>query len=345
MDRKQKCSRCILPETFPKITFSEEGVCNFCLDYEPFPVLGETKLREILKAGKGETYDCVVPISGGKDSTYALYFAVKILGLKAIAVNYDSGFQSDSAKENMRNTCRKLNVPLIVKEADYENHVKMLKEILRISEIAGSFFGICGNCEANIRTVAINTAKEYKAPLILYGDSVYESTGTHSFMGMQALIRKMHIRDAIKLSFHISRYCFYSVRQRIQMKVPIKSRFLPIGSVPFPRKGIRVIHFFDYIKWDSMNMASLLEEELGWKYPNGHVDRFDCLLHCFGTHHWLQACGISVDGFTYSNMIRDNRLERDAALLRERAIKESVEKECLETIGKIGLKDYKMPDF
>lgn len=45
-------------------------------------------------------YTFVIPISGGKDSTFVLYYAVKTLGLRAIAVNYDSGLQSDLAEKN-----------------------------------------------------------------------------------------------------------------------------------------------------------------------------------------------------------------------------------------------------
>lgn len=334
-----------MPETFPKITFNDKGVCNFCLDHKAVRILGETKLREILQADKGGTYDCAVPISGGKDSTYVLYYAIEVLKLKVIAVNYDSGFQSDLARENMQNICRILNVPFVVRKADYENQVKMLREILRISEIVGSLFGICGNCEVNIRTVAMNTAKENKAPLILYGSSRYEETGIHSFEGIRSFITKISKRNIVKLLYHVSGYSFYSIRQRMQMKVPIRYRFVPIKSVPFPKKGIRVINFYDYIEWDSIDKGSFLKEKLGWKSPGDHAHRFDCLLHCLGNHKWLKECGISTDGFNYSTMIRGNRMKREDALLIERAVEERLEKECLETIEKIGLKDYKMPEI
>jgi tRNA(Ile)-lysidine synthase TilS/MesJ len=346
MEETKRCSRCILPETFPGIAFNEQGVCNFCSNHRTVSVLGEAKLREILHAEKGRTYDCVVPISGGKDSTYVLYYAVKILNLKVIAVNYDSGFQCDLAIANAKHTCDILNVPLVVKKADYKTHAKMLKESLLVSEIVGTFFGTCGNCGVNIRTAAINTAKEYDVPFILEGSSIYEKTGTHFFVGLKGLVMKIPImkapRSVLRLLFHMTKYCFYSIRQRIQMKVAIRYRFRPRCSVPFPKK-IGVIHFFDYVEWDTINKVSFLEEKLGWKYPGDHEHRFDCLLHCFISHRWLQDSGISSDGFTYSTLTRENRMKREDAISKEIATKERLEKECLESIEKVGLRDYKMP--
>jgi len=347
MKEIKRCSRCILPETFPKITFNEERICNFCLSHKTVSVLGEAKLKGILDTKKGKFYDCVVPVSGGKDSTYVLYYAVKILKLKAIAVNYDSGFLSDLAKENMKNACRILNVPLVVVKCDYENQVKMIKETLYISEILGTFFGTCGNCEANIRYVSAYVAKENKVPFILYGRSPFEETGivdsfiynNNTFVNK---IVKKNIREIMKLLFHIIKYCFHSLQQIIQMKIPIRFRFLPIGSVPFPNKEIRFINFYDYIQWDLTNNVSILKEKLGWRFPSNHPHRFDCVLHCFANHRWLQASGISQDGFDYSTMIRENRVKRNDAILWERIVRERIEEEYPKTIEKIGLKDFKM---
>ena len=63
----RRCTTCILPETFPGITFNAEGVCNYCLAYEPVKVRGEQELENVLARyrNKGEKYDCIAPISGG----------------------------------------------------------------------------------------------------------------------------------------------------------------------------------------------------------------------------------------------------------------------------------------
>lgn len=338
-----RCTRCILPETFPGIELDDQGECSYCSNQKRSAVLGEAKLKEVLASETGRTYDCVVPINGGKDSTYVLYYAVKVLGLRALAINYDSGFQSELARDNARSVSNVLDVPLVVLEADYETHVTMLKEILRVSEIAGTFFHVCMNCEVNIRTSAINSARQYNVPFILYGSSRFESIGNHDFLGKKAFMKRIPKRRVPELSFHLAKYSVHSIRQRIQMKVPLRSRFSPIRGVPFPEQKPRIIYFFDYVEWNSMDKVSFLREALGWKSPGAHDDRFDCLLHCFGNHHWLQACGVSVDGFTYSNMVRGTRMKRDDALRKEKAVVERTEEDCQEVLKRLGLEDYQMP--
>jgi len=289
----------------------------------------------------------VVAFSGGKDSTYALYYAVKILNLKVIAVNYDAGFTSDLAKENMANACKILNVPLVVKTAPHNTQVEMVKETLRISEITGVFFGQCGNCETNVRVAAIQVAKENKVPFILYGSSRTESAGAPPFISWGAFIRRIlkprKIKDMIRLWFHLGRYYYLNVRQGTEMGYrPIRMRFWPKPRVPFP-KGIRAIRFYDYIEWDTINKLSLLEKELGWKSKGGKKHRFNCPLRWFSNHAWTQQSGISIDGFNFSTWIRGNHMSREDAFIGESAVEERAEEECFNVIERVGLKDYKMP--
>ena len=77
----KRCKKCILPENYPGITFNEEGICNYCLTYKKREYYGEEELKKILEAyrNKNGNYDCIVGISGGRDSAYALYYLVNII--------------------------------------------------------------------------------------------------------------------------------------------------------------------------------------------------------------------------------------------------------------------------
>ena len=93
----------------------EDGICTLCKIHDRSPrfekdPLGKDKLLEKLTSRASDNYDCVVPVSGGKDSTYALFYVVKELGLKPLAVSADSGFVVESAMENIENICEKLSV-------------------------------------------------------------------------------------------------------------------------------------------------------------------------------------------------------------------------------------------
>jgi hypothetical protein len=354
MKEIKTCSKCILPETFPNISFNAEGVCNFCLNRQPGSLLGEAKLKEILYSKKGKTYDCVIPISGGKDSTYILYYAVKILNLRAIAVNYDSGVQADLAMENTKGACARLNVPLIVSKADYKTQVKMLRETLHVSESIRFFYGFCGNCGTNIKTAAINIAKKYKVPFILCGGTSSEGLRGTYVTSIHKTLRRIPKRTALKILLRFVKYYYLSIRQRMQMKVPLEYRFRPrrhmhiTNNETFPNKGApgnetKFINIYDYVGWDPLSTASFLEEQIGWKHPSEREGRFDCLVHCLGNHNWLQRCGISSDGVIYSKLVSLNRMSREDAISRENKVKETVEKECQEIIEKLGLTGYKIP--
>jgi hypothetical protein len=69
----KRCNRCLLPETYPNIRYNGDGICNYCLSYTPIEYKGKTKLEELLDTyrnrNKGEKYDCVVAVNGGRDST------------------------------------------------------------------------------------------------------------------------------------------------------------------------------------------------------------------------------------------------------------------------------------
>ena len=95
------CSRCIIDTTVPGVTFDIKGECNFCrlhdkldkrysLDEEGRDRL-EKLIESIKKAGRNKRYDCIVGISGGRDSTYTLYL-VKKMGLRPLAVHFNDGF-------------------------------------------------------------------------------------------------------------------------------------------------------------------------------------------------------------------------------------------------------------
>jgi hypothetical protein len=114
----QRCLKCILPSTMPFIKFDEKGICNYCKHYEK---------RNIVKYNFDETNalfdkfrktntqaDCIVPLSGGRDSCFALHLATKKFNLKAVAYTYDWGLITDLARRNISRMCSKLNVENII---------------------------------------------------------------------------------------------------------------------------------------------------------------------------------------------------------------------------------------
>lgn len=371
----RSCTRCILPDTYPGITFNEDGVCNYCQGYAPFhKSLGKEALLELLRsagAKKGE-YDCIVPISGGKDSTYILYYSVKVLGLRPVAVMHNSGYQHELAIANARRACRLLDVPL--HEANTSGWIRraMLKASLRVSAQINEFWHACGNCEAIIRTISARAARAYHTPFILWGSSALESGDAATYVAYKNLgvdsghsypvfvlkkilhvISKMRhesgylktVRSIIRahLDPHAIRYSLLSILQRLNIGFPINYALRPHVVPPFDGLKVRFVHFFDYIEWDSINVIRTLEQELGWVHPEGRESRWDCALHCLGNYDCIMRTSVSIEGVNSCNFIREGKMKRDAALEKERDILDSISGECAALIGTLELKNFRMP--
>ena len=170
------CTSCILPESYPGIAFNDEGVCNYCLEYEPDrQPLGQAELLAVLNSKeRAGPYDCVVPVSGGKDSTFILYYIVKELKLNPLVVSYNSGYQHELAAENVKTACDILNVKLEEFSSPGDIQTKLLKTSYILSTKVGRIWG-CANCAAILRILPTLAANRYKVPFVIYGDSRFES--------------------------------------------------------------------------------------------------------------------------------------------------------------------------
>jgi N-acetyl sugar amidotransferase len=137
------CTRCVMSDTDPDISFDAEGRCNHCTDYLDRlanltydPARSEPQLAamvdRIKAAGRGKEYDCVMGISGGVDSCYVAYVA-KSLGLRPLAVHMDNGWDSDTAARNIKNVARALGIDYQSVVLDWEEFRDLQLAFLRAS--------------------------------------------------------------------------------------------------------------------------------------------------------------------------------------------------------------------
>lgn len=116
----RRCTQCILTETMPYIEFDDHGVCNYCRDYRKLQFFGHDQLDAVLsphKNNNGEP-DCVIGLSGGRDSMYSLHYIKAVLGMNPVAFTYDWGMVTDLARRNISRMCGKLGVENILISAD-----------------------------------------------------------------------------------------------------------------------------------------------------------------------------------------------------------------------------------
>ena len=115
-----RCSICLLPSSHPFISFNAKGVCSYCENYKRIEHLPERSLFEKVESLKENRLqkNCIVPLSGGRDSVYVLHVVKEILGLQPIAYTYDWGLVTDLARRNQSRVTQALSVEHIVVSAD-----------------------------------------------------------------------------------------------------------------------------------------------------------------------------------------------------------------------------------
>lgn len=118
----KRCTRCLLPETMPYISFDEKGVCSYCRDYETRGnyLKGEKALEEFIsqyRNNSGEP-DVLIGFSGGRDSAFGLDYIKNTLKLNPVTFTYDWGMVNDLARRNQARVVGKLGIEHIVISAD-----------------------------------------------------------------------------------------------------------------------------------------------------------------------------------------------------------------------------------
>mgnify|MGYP001440373209 CR=1 FL=1 len=117
----RRCSNCILPSNYPFIKFDKDDVCNYCLSFKK-PVLNNDGFEKILTERRSNTakYDCLVGLSGGRDSVYGLYLLKNKYKMNPLAYTYDWGFIGEMARLNISNICAQLGVEIILRADNIE---------------------------------------------------------------------------------------------------------------------------------------------------------------------------------------------------------------------------------
>jgi hypothetical protein len=119
-NRLRRCVRCVLPETMPFIDFDAHGVCGYCRSRGPLAVLGDEALEALVaphRRSDGRP-DCIVGVSGGRDSIFGLHYIKHVLGMNPVAYTYDWGMVTDLARRNTSRICGKLGIEHILVSAD-----------------------------------------------------------------------------------------------------------------------------------------------------------------------------------------------------------------------------------
>ena len=261
MDNLSRCTKCVTPETHETITFDSEGVCSICsqIDYKQTQVDWESKkteLDELIKKYRGQyDYDCIIPYSGGKDSTWTLYYLVKEYNIKPLVVRFDHGFLRPNLNENTKRLTRELGVAV----HHFTPNWKVVQKLMLQSFLEKGDF--CWHCHTGIFAYPMSVAIKYKVPLIIWGEPSAEYTAYYSYEQPEEVDER-----------RFNRYINLGISAEdmlIRLEGLVEDRDLLPFKYP-PLKELRKINYRSvclgsYIPWNVKDQVKIIKKELGWK--------------------------------------------------------------------------------
>jgi hypothetical protein len=311
-----RCVKCLLPDSYPGIEFDNHGVCNHCRKFKKKKLLGEEALLNLLQSKRGKSYDCVLGISGGKDSCYVAYLAKRKYNLRALAVCYDFPFLQDLARDNIKRVCDALDLDLLIIKSHGDLEYKMLQNHILSTGPTGTFWGQCIFCHYGIDAILYTVAEEKGIPFVLGGVTKYElwNPGSRTKFLFKR-IKQLPIKEKFRFAYYQAKTYYYLVQQRAQFPIPGNSKFRVYSRAVVPTETVRHLNVFEYVQWDQEEIEKTLLAETGWIKPKKSISwRYDCSLEPLLDITYKKEFGISTVGVYLSNLIRDAKISRSEAL-------------------------------
>jgi N-acetyl sugar amidotransferase len=292
-----------------KITFDERGVCDHCnLFYQQIlpkwqQNVGEPKtLQEIVKAvreeGRGKTFDCIIGMSGGVDSSYLTYLAKEQFGLRPLVFHVDAGWNSQVAVNNIEKLVDGLGLDLYTEVIDWEE----------MRDLQLAFF--------KSAVPHIDTPQDHA-----FFATMYKFADQH---GIKSILTGANystecIRNPIDWMYYQSdsiqlRDIHQHFGTRPLRKFPTTSIFRHKIWLPYI-KGIRVVKPLNHVPYTKADAIDLLVNKYGWQpYPQKH---FESRFTRFYEGYWLPTkFGYDTRKVQFSSLIVTGQMSRAEALLK-----------------------------
>jgi N-acetyl sugar amidotransferase len=303
----QRCTVTVMDTTDPEIEFDTDGVSSYVPLFERLyaqtvraaqagelrPALDQIVGR-IKADGEGKPYDCIIGVSGGVDSTYLALQAVR-LGLRPLAVHFDSGWNSELAVDNIHNLVEALGLDLYTQVVDWREMRDLQLAYLR-----------SGVANADTPTdhafgyVAFHQAQKYGVKHILSGSNyVSESILPASW---EYTSDDARLVKSIQRRFGTRRLKTY----------PLMGRITRALWYPYVR-GIATHRILNYTPYHYIGAKDTIAREVGWRdYGGKHYE--SVFTRWFQGYYLPQRFGFDKRIAHYSSLILSKEMTRDEAM-------------------------------
>jgi len=267
------CRKCVYPFATVNLHVDDDGVCSSCKTFEAFEEIPDhfwDKRKERLKKLIKETsdnndseYDCLIPVSGGKDSYYQAHIITKELGLKPLLMTYHGNNflpEGDSNRDKMRH----------VFDADHiiwGPNIEVLKKLNRLGFKRMGDMNWQNHC--GIFSSPIQVAVKFKIPLIIWGEINWDISGMfdpNDFMEFSARVRHEHdLRGYEWYDFIGDQDDKLIEKDMIWAKYPSDEEILEVG--------VRGLYIGNFFKWDPNEHTKMMQDKYGWEEARQPFER------------------------------------------------------------------------
>ena len=324
----KRCTRCLLPETMPYISFDEEGVCSYCRDYETRGnyLKGEKALEEFISQyrSKSGDPDVLLGFSGGRDSAYGLDYIKNTLGLHPITFTYDWGMVNDLARRNQARVVGKLGIEHIVISADIRtkrvNIRKNLKAWLKRPDLGMVPILMAGDKQFYYYFHKVRKQTGIKLFIFCGGYEGEEGTGLFKYGFCN--ITTQGSKNALKRMTGISKknkakIMFYYLKQFIRNPSYINRSIIDTLFAFYSSYVLTddYLYLFHYLDWDEKKIISTITEKFNWEKE---TDTIATWRTDDGTASFYNYIYMTMTGFTEFDIFRSHQI-REGKLTREQA--------------------------
>ena len=279
------CKKCLYPTTKPQLQFDERGICSACNNHKLKDEVDWGKKKADLlhifdkyKSKDGSKYDCIIPVSGGKDSTFQTYSIKETFGLNPLAVNFHPHDQTEIGRKNLENL-KQLGVDCIEFSANPLVYSKLAK------------FGLVelGDFQwpehIGIFTIPVQVAVRYKIPLIIWGENPQLEYGQPTNIDTDTILdREWNEKNG--------GYFLDKIKPKDMTKYGFKTKELIPYIYPsdddIRQIGVTGIFLGSYVKWDLFKQLDFVKE-LGFsendEVKEGTYDKWENLDVYFTVFH------------------------------------------------------------
>lgn len=299
-----ECTRCIYDARIPRISFDEDGVCNYCRQYEEmnqeYPTgdegrkMLEANVDEMKRAGRGKPYDVVIGVSGGCDSSYMLHLAKKEFGLRVLAAHFDNTFNSRIAVENIQCVLGELDIDLYTHVVDNAEYQRIYRSFFEASVPE-----IDTPVDLALAAVHYMAASKYGVKYIWEG---------HSFRTEGISPPGWFYMDAKYVQSIHSRFGDGKIKTLPMLWMHRWLKWMVVDRI----RKFRPLYYLDY---DKEATKTFLADAYGWQWYGGH--HMENRTSYFVNNYYLpKKFGIDLRFSELSALIRAGQISRDEAMMR-----------------------------